>query len=169
MYLKEVNMRNEIVINDDVKLIMTKDEFGYSEVLETLNEATFVRIVTYNISKESDDLIARLETFPEEKDVIIVTNIPGRFNRYTSSFARNRAQQTIDKYIERLDPENFDASVRTFFNFGNHSKIIMTNKKAYIGSSNFSDESKHNNECGILINNARVIKEINESVHSDAN
>ena len=42
-------MRAEIVVNEDVKLVMTRDEFGYSEVLDTLDDATFVRIVTYNI------------------------------------------------------------------------------------------------------------------------
>lgn len=44
-------MRYEININDNVKLVMTKDEFAYSEVLETLDQAKFIRIVTYNISK----------------------------------------------------------------------------------------------------------------------
>ena len=38
----------------------------------------------------------------------------------------------------------------------------MTDKMAYIGSANFSDESKHSNECGMLISDTRVIDEINE-------
>lgn len=159
---KRFNMRREIIINDDVKLVMTKDEFGYLEVLDTLDDANFVRIVTYNISKESNDLIKKLETFPKGKDVIIVTNIPSRFKGYTSSYAKARAQNAIDKYIERLNPEIYSANVKTFFNFGNHSKIIMTDKMAYIGSANFSDESKNNNECGVLITNISVISKINE-------
>lgn len=159
---KRFNVRREIKVSDDVKLVMTKNEFGYLEVLETLDDTNFIRIVTYNISKESDDLINKLETFPEGKDVIIITNIPGRFKRYTSSYARARAQDTIDKYIERLNPEKYDANLKTFFNFGNHSKIIMTDKMAYIGSANFSDESKNNNECGILITDVSVINNINE-------
>ncbi|HYF81733.1 MAG TPA: phospholipase D-like domain-containing protein [Clostridia bacterium] len=155
-------MKSEIKINDEVKIIMTRDEFGYEDVLETLDDAEFVRIVTYNISKESDDLIKKLEAFPVDKDVIIITNIPGRFKTYTSSFARKKAKDTIDTYIERLNPEKYDADIKTFFNFGNHSKIIMTDKAAYIGSANFSDESKHNNECGTIIKDKRVIKDINE-------
>lgn len=154
-------MRHEIKINDDVKLVMTKDEFGYSEVLETLEDAKFVRIVTYNISKESNTLINKLEEFPENKDVIIVTNIPGRFEHYTSSYARARSKKTIDNYIERLNPDKYGADIKTFFNFGNHSKIIMTDKMAYIGSANFSDASNHNNECGALIKDRRIIDEIN--------
>lgn len=154
-------MRYEININDYVKLVMTKEEFAYSEVLETLDQAKFIRIVTYNISKESNTLINRLEAFSEDKDVIIVTNVPGRFQRYTSPYARGRARKTIDNYIERLNPNNYDADVKTFFNFGNHSKIIMTDKMAYIGSANFSDESKNNNECGMLIKDKNVIEEIN--------
>lgn len=155
-------MKNEIVVTDNVKLVMTKDEFGYSEVIGTFDDANFVRIVTYNISKESDVLLRKLETFPEEKDVIIITNIPGRYKKYTSSYARNNAQKAIDKYIERLNPDIYNANVKSYFNFTNHSKIIMSDKMAYIGSANFSDESKHNNECGILINDVIVIKDINE-------
>lgn len=155
-------MRREIKINDNAKLVMTRNEFGYEEVLNTLDDAEFVRIVTYNISKESNDLITKLESFPENKDVIIITNIPGRFKNYTSSYARVKARDTIDKYIERLNPEKYDADVKTFFNFGNHSKIIMTDKVAYIGSANFSDESKHSNECGTVIYDKKVIKEIND-------
>ncbi|NSB14126.1 hypothetical protein [Clostridium beijerinckii] len=86
-------MKNEIIINENVKLVMTKDEFGYSEVLETLDSAKFVRIITYNISKESDTLINKLEEFSENKDVIIVTNIPGRFEEYTSYYAKGRAKK----------------------------------------------------------------------------
>ncbi len=154
-------MRYEIIINNDTKLVMTKEEFGYTDVLETLEQAKFIRIVTYNISKESDILINKLELFPEDKDIIIITNVPGRFQRYTNLYARRRAKQTIDNYIERLNPNNYNANMRTFFNFGNHSKIIMTDKIAYIGSANFSDESKNNNECGVLIKDKLVIDEIN--------
>ncbi|HFL3266465.1 TPA: phospholipase D-like domain-containing protein [Clostridioides difficile] len=154
-------MRNEIKINDDVKLIMTNDEFGYSEVLDTLENAAFVRIVTYNISAESKELIEKIENFKEDKDVVIITNIPARFKKYTSSYARNRAKKTISNYIDKLNPEKYDANIRTFFNFGNHSKIIMTDIGAYIGSANFSDESRKNNECGVLIKDKNVINEIN--------
>lgn len=154
-------MRNEIKINDDVKLIMTNNEFGYSEVLDTLEEAKFVRIVTYNISNESKNLINKIEEFNEDKDVVIITNIPARFKRYKSSYARNRAKKTIHNYIDKLNPEKYDANIRSFFNFGNHSKIIMTDVAAYIGSANFSDESKNNNECGVLIKDKNVINEIN--------
>lgn len=44
-------MRSEISINSEVKLVMTKDEFGYLEILDTMKESTFVRVITYNISK----------------------------------------------------------------------------------------------------------------------
>lgn len=155
-------MRAEIVINKDIKLISTKDEFGYSDVLETFDKAKFIRIITFNISKESDILINKLDELPEEKDVILVTNIPGRFKRYTSQYARSKAKTTINNYIERLNPENYYANLSVFFNFENHSKIIMSDKVAYIGSSNFSDESSCNSECGILIRDKNVINEIDK-------
>lgn len=153
-------MKNEIIINRNAKLIMTKDEFGYSEVLESLDTAKFIRIVTYNISKESDILINKIEKFSEEKDIIVITNIPGRFEKYTSSYAKNKAKKGIENYIERLNPDNYEANVKTFFNFGNHSKIIMSDTAAYIGSANFSDESRKNNECGVLIKDKHIISEL---------
>lgn len=40
----------------------------------------------------------------------------------------------------------------------------MTDKVAYIGSSNFSDESRHNSECGTIIRNKSIKQEINETL-----
>ena len=38
-----------------------------------------------------------------------------------------------------------------FFNFSNHAKIVGTENIVYIGSANFSNESKNNIESGIII------------------
>lgn len=155
-------MKYEIKINDDIKLIMTKNEFGYLEVLEAMSKAKFIRIVTYNISEESKELIGILEEINDDKNIIIVTNIPSRFNRYTSEYAKKRANQSISRYKKILNPDNYAANIRTFFNFDNHSKIVMTDSIAYIGSANFSDESKNNNECGIIIKDKNIIKDIDD-------
>lgn len=45
------NMRSEININNEVKLVMTKNEFRYLEILDTMRDTKFVRVITYNISK----------------------------------------------------------------------------------------------------------------------
>ncbi|MGO1581355.1 phospholipase D-like domain-containing protein [Senegalia sp. (in: firmicutes)] len=45
-----------------------------------------------------------------------------------------------------------------FFNFKNHGKIIMTNNVAYVGSANYSDESRHNIEFGFISRNQDYIK-----------
>ncbi len=155
-------MKIEIPLSDKTKLVMTKDEFGYQEVLDKLENAEFMRVITYNIKNESSDLLKAIEKFDETKDVMVISNIPGRFEKYTSQYAKKRAQDNIIKYIEALKPEKFTADFSAFFNFGNHSKIIMTNEIAYIGSANYSDASKNNNECGVIISDIEIIKEIEQ-------
>lgn len=155
-------MRKEIIITDNIKLVMTKNEFGYSEVLETFKHSKFIWIVTYNISKESSDLLGELKKLSSDVSVTLITNIPSRFKSYHYVWARERAKKNIERYIERLDPYKYDANLKTFFNFDNHSKIIMTDQIAYIGSANASDESKSNFECGVIIKDSEIINKIND-------
>ena len=44
-------MRSEININNEVKLVMTKNGFRYLEILDTMRDTKFVRVITYDISK----------------------------------------------------------------------------------------------------------------------
>ncbi|EGT2190518.1 hypothetical protein GM168_01535 [Clostridium perfringens] len=155
-------MRVESEITKDIKLIMTKDEIGYLEVLDNFIGSEFIKILTYNIGKEDGELIERLKNLSEEEKVTIVTNIPRRFNRYTSRKAREKAREMINEYIESLNPDNYDAYLKVYFNTNNHSKIIMTDNIAYIGSSNFSDKSCLSYECGILIKNKNYINDIDK-------
>lgn len=82
--------------------------------MKTLDDAEFVRVVTYNITHESSVLLDKIEKFKDDKDVIIVTNIPGRFKNYTNLYARNRAKKTIEKYIDQLDPEGLRQKLEHF-------------------------------------------------------
>lgn len=110
---------------------------------------------------ESSTLIQKLEDLDEDCDLTIITNIPNRWTNYTSEYARNRAGETIAKYITALEPTNFNANTEVHFNFTNHSKIIMTNEMAYIGSSNYSDMSSKNIESGVLIKDKSIVEDIN--------
>ncbi|MDO7206235.1 hypothetical protein Q5M85_21200 [Paraclostridium bifermentans] len=56
-------MRKIVEINDKVKLIMTQGESSYSEVLEDMERAEYIRIVTYNISKNIAGLINKLKSY----------------------------------------------------------------------------------------------------------
>lgn len=49
----------------------------------------------------------------------------------------------------------------------NHSKIFLTDKKAFIGSANFTLGSNNNYECGFLTENPNIIKKIREEILND--
>lgn len=148
------------------RFISTENGINYQEVLNDFNNASTIRIITYNISKNDgkNDLLNRLETLDDNVDVRIITNIPSRFPTYYNStngeYMRNAARKNIKIYIERLNPERFQSSFASYFNFKNHAKIIGTENIVYIGSANFSDESKYNIETGIITNDTDFIKKL---------
>jgi hypothetical protein len=71
-----------------------------------------------------------------------------------------KAEKTIRRYLDRLDPANFKSLARVFFSFKNHAKIIKTDKIAYVGSANFSDESQGNWEAGVILRDPTVLTAI---------
>ncbi len=158
--LKQINVK-------DAVLNLSKDSFGYQEVLDDFENARKVNIVTFNISKNESDLIVKLHELDEDVSVNIITNIPSRFETYvipkfkTWKTPAQRALENIEYYCETLDSVNFDCDVTLYFNFENHSKIISTDNVAYIGSANFSDESQNNFEAGIIIKNKADVERIN--------
>lgn len=154
-HIKEMN---------DARFIMTQDEIGYQEVLEDFTNANYILIVTFNISEKKFTLINYLHNVTPNTVIDIFTNIPQRYSNYFSDGARYNAKKKIRVYINRLDPEKFGSIVNSHFCFNNHSKIIMTENIAYIGSANFSDESMNNFESGILTRDKSTIMFIKEEI-----
>lgn len=142
-------------INTGMTLMVAEGEFGYQDVIDDFENASLIRGVTFNISSRENTLIRILQEMSENKDVKIITNIPNRYENYTSVQARNRARRNIDTYLQKL--ENSNNEMKVLFNFNNHSKIILTNNIAYIGSQNYSEESSNNIETGILFTNATIV------------
>ncbi|GFN29795.1 phospholipase D-like domain-containing protein [Paenibacillus xylaniclasticus] len=95
--------------------------------------------------------------------VRIVTNIPNHYDTYYSDSARKKAKDSITNYTRRLNSNEID-DIATFYHFDNHTKIVLTNNIAYIGSANFSDESKNNRETGIIIRDPNKVKLIIENL-----
>ncbi|WP_228483147.1 phospholipase D-like domain-containing protein, partial [Pseudomonas aeruginosa] len=83
---------------------------------------------------------------------------------YRNDYKKEEALKQMEQYCSRLDPGNFSCHLSTFFNQKNHAKIIMTENIAYIGSQNFSDESRNNFESGIIIRDSDVIMQIREQM-----
>lgn len=149
------------------KFIMTKDELGYGDVLEDFATAEFIYIVTYNISKKIETLLEELRDAPEDTEIKVFTNIPSRFNEYTQEWASRNARTLINIYVAKLDPEKFNEKFKSQFVFNNHAKIIMTNNIAYIGSANYSSESAHNFEAGVIIEDEQAILQIKDIIDEE--
>lgn len=156
-------MKREYELNS-AKFITSKDEYGFQEVLDDFPNAKEIVIITYNISSKQDELIKAIKKASENCKITIVTNIPNRWESYYSNQAGNRAKKNIGIYMNKLDPSKFLGPASVFFDFSNHGKIIMTDSIAYIGSENFSEESKKNSEFGILVRDAGFLGFIKDSV-----
>ena len=132
------------------KLVYTKDELGYQEVLDQLSSANRIAIVTFCISKNQTQLLDALKNVSDSVEIDIITNIPNGWKEYKAEWARKRAREQINLYQTRLKPEQIGERVNVYFQFDNHGKIIMTDQVAYIGSANYSEESANNIEFGII-------------------
>lgn len=148
----------------NAKFVLSKDEIGYKDVLNTFSRTEEIYILTFNISSKRDALIDKLTELNHDVMVKIITNIPQRYETYFSSSARNKARENISIYMKKLLPAKFDAQIIPFFNFNNHAKIIVTDTIAYVGSANFSDESKDNFESGFIIKDNSFIKFLKDEV-----
>lgn len=153
-------MINKIKISDNVELIFSKDECGYNEVINDFKNAKIIKIVTFNISAENSNLLNEVKNLKNTTVVDIITNIPNRYATYYSDAAKKRSRKNITAYTEQLNPDNFNPIVSSCFNFSNHSKIILTENIAYIGSANASDESSRNFEGGVIIKDKKIIVDI---------
>lgn len=148
------------------KVIYSKDEIGYQEVLDGFSSATEIIIVTYNISERRNELLNALYSVKDDCKITVVTNIPSRWEKYYGDNYKKRAKATIDLYLSKLNPEKLGIRSSVLFDFSNHGKIIMTNNIVYIGSANFSDESASNAECGIISRDEKLIKFVNSEILS---
>lgn len=153
-------MINRIKISDNAELIFSKNECGYEKVINDFKKAKIIKIVTFNISAENSRLLNEIKNLKDTTEVEVITNIPNRYATYYSDAARKRAKKNIISYADQLNPESFSPMVSSYFNFSNHSKIILTENIAYIGSANASDESNMNFEGGVLIKDKKIISDI---------
>lgn len=159
-------MINRISAHGDYELVQSKDECCYQDVLDDFYNASEIYIMTFNISTRNDKLIRALDDVDEDTKIHLITNIPSRFDKYlgrnNGEYARSRARNNINYYLTELDPGTRENNFNVFFNFNNHSKIIMTENIAFVGSANYSSESSNNYEIGFITRDANVISEIKE-------
>jgi hypothetical protein len=149
----------------DAEFISSEGSLCFADVLKDFPNASYINVVTFNIFKNEIELMdairdAGLSGIP----IKIITNIPGRWSKYTSEYRKKGARDVIKIYERKLNPVSIGKLTSVFFKFNNHGKIIMTDNIIYWGSANFSDESKKNYECGTLSRDKKFIDYVNSVI-----
>lgn len=170
----EINNTNiELIISSTDR---TDKEYGFRKVLDDFENAEWIYVVTFNIStaKDSKYLLSKLRKNEKAKEIILVSNIPREFNdnsnydkEFYSFFELEKEAKKpwlINLYNNELDPKNFNSNFKSYFCLNNHSKFIMTNNIAYIGSANYSDKSINSIEAGIIIRDKNEIEKIKKYI-----
>lgn len=154
-----------VSINDS-RAVFGKNEYTYQCVLDDFKNAKFIGIMTFNISPKKDSrlLKALKDACMSGTNASIITNIPKRFPSYYASQYAIAAKDMIDLYKRQLNPPDFGMRLNPYFTFRNHAKIIMTDNIVYWGSSNFSDESSGNFECGTISTDKALIGYLKDSL-----
>ena len=148
------------IIGIDSYAVFGKKECIYQCVLEDFKNTEFIGIMTFNISPNVDShlLKALKDACINGTNAIIITNIPKRFPSYFGLKNAIAAKEMIDLYMRQLNPHDYGMRLNPYFNYHNHAKIVMTDNIVYWGSSNFSDESCKNIECGTISTDRELIK-----------
>lgn len=142
-------------------LRLTYEEHGLQPLLDKLPTAKRVSLLTYSLDEDtSGDLWKALKEIPRESQLTIVTNIPGRFESYSAS-QQTRMRRRFEAYLSNLYPSNFPCASEVFVSFENHAKVLIVDRVAYIGSSNFTTASARNFEAGMIVSQGSHLNELN--------
>lgn len=146
-------------------VVFGKGSYTYQQVLDTFSNTSFIGILTFNISKEDSILLQRLKTAcATGTNAVIVTNVPQRYRTYYNFKCEEPAKKNIVRYKNQLNPRNFSMRLSPYFTFKNHAKVIVTDNLIYLGSSNFSDESSDNLECGMVSSDKELIEYVKDTL-----
>ncbi|NQU25651.1 MAG: hypothetical protein HQ567_30560 [Candidatus Nealsonbacteria bacterium] len=144
------------------QFVLSKDECGFQDVVDSLAKAESVTVVTYNVSANDRALLDLLRD--SEAPVRLITMIPNRFEKYTNNIARQQGARAIGRYLAAVSPQKFGPLARVFFCFANHAKIILTDAVGYVGSANYSEKSARNWEAGVIIRDRTTLAAIAAAV-----
>jgi phosphatidylserine/phosphatidylglycerophosphate/cardiolipin synthase-like enzyme len=151
-------------IDSSSRVVYSFGDCIFAAMLDLLPSAKWIDIATYNISKDDLTLHQLLANECAGITVRFITKIPSWFESYYKPVYAANFKKLFDLYHRRLDPKLYKCKLEPFFNVHNHSKLIITDQAAYIGSANFSPESSQNYECGVIYRNPDAIALIRRNV-----
>lgn len=153
---------------NSIFLVISKGTYNFEEMLEEIKKAKeFVLISTYNLSStdpieslniDDDELLSILKE-SKANDKRLVSHIPGWMRAYYGKLEslKEKANKSISTYTELFNEEK---DVLHYIMIKNHSKIILTESLGYVGSANFSIQSKNNIEMGVFFTDKFIIRKI---------
>ena len=146
--------------------VFGKQDFTYQRVLDDFQNTRFIGILTFNISPKADSqlLQALKMACANGTNAVLVTNVPNRYPSYYDVKYEYPAKEKINLYKRQLNPHNFSLRLSPCFTFKNHAKVIVTDNLIYLGSSNYSDESRDNLECGVVSSDKELIKYVRDTL-----
>lgn len=146
--------------------VFGKQDFTYQRVLDDFQNTRFIGILTFNISPKTDSqlLQALKMACANGTNAVLVTNVPNRYPSYYDVKYEYPAKEKINLYKRQLNPHNFSLRLSPYFTFKNHAKVIVTDNLIYLGSSNYSDESRDNLECGVVSSDKELIKYVRDTL-----
>lgn len=156
---KEKDYDINISGNGHYNVLLNRGTYGFEEVMKTFEDSEEIYIITYSIHKE---LLERLYKLNGKQKIIIVTNDPSVsiFNKDDKMVVKNDILHRIYEHV--ISSQKFNVDTATYFNYSNHSKIVMTDKLAYIGSQNFYGATSF--ETGVILSAPKSLEEIKNKI-----
>ncbi|MED4010011.1 hypothetical protein P4606_05005 [Priestia aryabhattai] len=135
---------------DKGELVLTKDKSNFENIIQSLKSSKKILVSTYSID------FKLFNNIDSNTSLEVIVNIPSL-----------KKMWYIDE-LKRLHKKF--TNVSTYISLDNHSKIIISDTGAYIGSANFSESSYDNFECGIRVGveNLPQIYEMFKALKKDA-
>ena len=150
----------------DSLAVFGENEYTYQCVLDDFKNAEFIGVITFNITTGPDSRLLKSlqEACLNGTNAVVITNIPKRFPVYYGDQNAFAARSMINSYMRQLKPQNYGMRLSPYFSFHNHAKLIMTDNIVYWGSSNYSDASSRNFECGTVSTDKELISFLKDSL-----
>ena len=138
--------------------------YQYQEVLDDYSNAKNIRIITYNVSYDTNDpIFNKLFGVSDAADIKVIIGVPRfTFIDYNTGKRTYKAKD-VEKSLKSFDIAELNDRLSIAVCPYNHSKIISTENVCYIGSENYSDASRQNYEAGLLLYNKQDIENITQN------
>lgn len=154
--VREMNMFEGNFGNFKIVFTQKIGEHIYKEVLDDFDNAKYIYISSYGITTNTNfdnRLFKKINDLKNPNVIKVITNI--------------RTKNELND-LEKLLKSKLNSKLKIYFNLLNHSKIILTDKIAYVGSENFTEFSGSgtNVESGIITTDKKALEFLKKRLDS---